>query len=186
MSMRFLFSPLVNFNNSMRLVYSQTLKNSLRIGILHMSYNSKTHMKCGQSRNAAVSRIKMVCRVDAQTDELSNIVALFGKFETTCSDMPTTKSHLHDMDLETIERRADTICRIREDIKSKCEYTAGVDIYAIKKSYYVNCITNARSYSKKTMMRVKIITANSNRRNRVKTYSRECPSWIFTTILALF
>ena len=86
-------------------------------------------MHSDQSRNIAVSGIKLVCRVAADTEALSDIVTLFEKFESMYSDLPATKSQLNDMDLETIERKVHNICSIRETIKGKCADTVAIDIY---------------------------------------------------------
>ena len=87
-----------------------------------------THTQCDQSRNLAISKIRLRLRACTRSEELTSVLSLLEKFESLYADLPTTKNQINDMDVDTLERKVHTICTIREDIKSKYLDTENVDI----------------------------------------------------------
>ena len=71
------------------------------------------------------------------SESVAEIVTLFGRFEALYADLPQTKKHAHELDPEDIEKKVIAICSIREQIKSRCVSTAGIDA-CITPSFFTN------------------------------------------------
>ena len=82
----------------------------------------------------------MRLRVCNPGGELPEVIRLLGKFETLHSDLPSAKNQIHDLDLETIERKAHGICIVREDIKRECGATQAVGNCDTVKRFNLNIL----------------------------------------------